>query len=152
MTAQAPTDAPKTLASPTERRRREALLGEPHVAALTKFAKKIRRERGVGRDVPFFDPLDGGVNAPLPFVPEAPAPKAVESGFVSRNNPDESAKNFFLACQAAELRREEMVVWNIVPWYIGESRSAAATASPTPARSARRTACRRGSGRMAWHS
>ena len=52
--------------------------------------------------------------------PACPGPKARGSGFISRNNPDESAKNFFLACQAAGLPREETVVWNIVPWYIGD--------------------------------
>jgi len=50
---------------------------------------------------------------------EAPGPKAVKSGFVSRNNPDDTAKNFFEINVAAGLNRKRTVVWNIVPWYIG---------------------------------
>jgi uracil-DNA glycosylase len=43
----------------------------------------------------------------------------VKSGFISRNNPDESAKNFFLANQEAGIPRSRAVIWNIVPWYVG---------------------------------
>jgi uracil-DNA glycosylase len=43
----------------------------------------------------------------------------VESGFVSRNNPDETAKSFMLLNEAAGIARSRTVVWNIVPWYIG---------------------------------
>lgn len=50
---------------------------------------------------------------------EAPGSKAVESGFVSRNNPDETAKNFFEVNQQADIPREVTITWNIVPWYIG---------------------------------
>jgi uracil-DNA glycosylase len=96
------------------------MLNEPHVAPLTAFVKRVRQDTGRGDDIPFFDPLDGGINARALFVFEAPGPKAVESGFVSRNNPDESAKNFFLACENAQLRREDTVAWNVVPWYIGD--------------------------------
>lgn len=41
------------------------------------------------------------------------------SGFVSRDNPDESARNSFLLYQEAGIPRSETVLWNIVPWYIG---------------------------------
>ena len=40
--------------------------------------------------IPHFDPLDGGSNAQVLFLMEAPGPKASASGFVSRNNPDET--------------------------------------------------------------
>ena len=113
-------DRPKSLRDLVELDRRRARLNDPHVAPLTKFVEKLHHERHVERKIPYFDPLDGGINARVLFVLEAPGPKAVESGFVSRNNPDESAKNFFLACQTAGLRRRDMVVWNIVPWYIGD--------------------------------
>jgi len=55
------------------------------------------------------------------FLLEAPGSRAVTSGFISRNNPDESAKNWFeLNCEAG-IPREKTVSWNIVPWYIGSS-------------------------------
>jgi hypothetical protein len=73
----------------------------------------IRRESGF--DVPDFDPLDGGVNAACLFVLEAPGSRAVGSGFVSRDNPDETAKNWMLLNHAAKMDRRRVAVWNIVP-------------------------------------
>jgi uracil-DNA glycosylase len=59
------------------------------------------------------------VDAQVLLLLDAPGPRAVKSGFVSRNNPDETAKNFFEINLAAGLDRKRTVVWNIVPWYIG---------------------------------
>ena len=53
---------------------------------------------------------------------EAPGPKAVLSGFVSRNNPDGSAKNFFEFNAQAKIPRKLTVTWNVVPWYIGDGK------------------------------
>lgn len=69
--------------------------------------------------MPDFDPLDGGVHAEGLFLLEAPGGRAVGSGFVSRNNPDETAKNFFELNEEAGLPRERTVTWNVVPWYVG---------------------------------
>jgi hypothetical protein len=52
---------------------------------------------------------------------EAPGPKAVLSGFVSRNNPDQTAKNFFELNALAEIPRTRTITWNVVPWYVGDS-------------------------------
>lgn len=112
-------DQPKSLGYDHERRARLARLREPHIAPLTDFVERVRQERGCGGAFPYFDPSDAGVNARCLFVLEAPGPKAVESGFISRNNPDESAKNFFLINQEAGLVREHTVSCNIVPWFIG---------------------------------
>lgn len=95
------------------------MLREPHAAPLTDLVHAIRQERGLSEEVPYFDPLDGGVEARVLFVLEAPGPKAVASGFVSRNNPDETAKNTFLFLKAAGIPRRLTLLWNIVPWYIG---------------------------------
>jgi uracil-DNA glycosylase len=77
----------------------------------------------MGKDhrIPHFDPLDGGIEAECLFLLEAPGPKAVDSGFVSRNNPDETAKNFFELNVEAGLDRTKTVIWNVVPWYVGSS-------------------------------
>jgi uracil-DNA glycosylase len=112
-------DAPKTLAKETERQSRYALLLQPHMAELTGFVQRIRSARGSEYQVPDFDPLDGGSSAQVLFLLEAPGPKAVKSGFVSRNNPDETAKNFFLLNGQAGIARHLTVTWNAVPWYIG---------------------------------
>jgi len=74
---------------------------------------------GPSFEVPYFDPADGGVNAGCLFLLEAPGAKAIKSGFVSRNNADETAKNFFLLNREAGTDRKRTIVWNIVPWYVG---------------------------------
>jgi uracil-DNA glycosylase len=81
--------------------------------------KRLRLKAGLASGVPEFDPLDGGVQAECLFLLEAPGGRAVGSGFVSRNNPDETAKNFFLLNEQAGLPRERTVTWNVVPWYVG---------------------------------
>ena len=95
------------------------MLHLPHVEPLTQFVKGLRAKTGLGNKIPYLDPLDGGIDARCLFVFEAPGGKAVESGFVSRNNDDESAKNWFVANADAEIPRQETASWNIIPWYIG---------------------------------
>ncbi|MFL5537737.1 MAG: uracil-DNA glycosylase [Longimicrobiaceae bacterium] len=94
-------------------------LHEPHVAQLTELVRLIRKNTDRGADVPFFDPADGGVNARVLFLFESPGPGAVKSGFVSRENPDGTARNFRELNEAAGLDRTETVSWNLVPWFIG---------------------------------
>jgi uracil-DNA glycosylase len=92
---------------------------EPHVAPLTAYVAALRNEAGPNAAIPDFDPWDGGATAELLYLLEAPGAKAVLSGFISRNNPDETAKNFFELNRAADIPRKRTVTWNIVPWYIG---------------------------------
>jgi uracil-DNA glycosylase len=73
-----------------------------------------------GASIPDFDPWDGGIHAQVLFLLEAPGSKAVASGFISRNNPDETAKNFFELNRDAGIPRKRTVTWNVVPWYIGD--------------------------------
>ena len=112
-------DKPKSLGDPDARADRQSRLHAEHVVPLTAFVKSLRSETVMGAAIPDFDPADGGVRAELLYLLEAPGAKAVASGFISRNNPDETAKNFFDLNQAAGIPRERTVLWNIVPWYIG---------------------------------
>ena len=112
-------DAPKSLGSASVREARLAAIEEPHVAPLTAFVRQLRAEMGPSHVIPYFDPLDGGTCASILFLLEAPGPRAIEVGFVSRNNPDETAKNFLLLNHEAGIDRKLTVTWNIVPWYIG---------------------------------
>lgn len=109
------------LGKPEARVARRGLLREPHIAPLTEFVEALRAKRKSGCDIPYFDPWDGGVVAEVLFLLEAPGSKAVQSGFVSRNNPDETAKNFFELNEKARIPRNRTIMWNIVPWYIGSS-------------------------------
>lgn len=112
-------DAPKSLADAAVRAARTAALDEPHIAPLATFVARLRAQMGETYQIPDFDPFDGGVKAECMFLLEAPGPKAVLSGFISRNNPDETAKNFFDLNKAVGLDRRRTITWNVVPWYIG---------------------------------
>jgi uracil-DNA glycosylase len=103
-----------------EQERRRALLHSSHIARLTEYVNRLRNQLGYGREIPYFDPLDGGINARLLFLLEAPGRKAVDSGFISRDNPDPSARNMAQVLDECRIPREETVLWNIVPWYVGD--------------------------------
>lgn len=112
-------DAPKSLGNATYRHARRAALDQQHIAPLTAFVHALRARMGSEYAIPYFDPQDGGIDADCLFLLEAPGAKAVESGFVSRNNPDETARNFLLLNRAAGIDRRRTVIWNIIPWYVG---------------------------------
>ena len=107
---------PKTLRNPEERARRQALLGEDHVAPLAAYAAQLAER--TGKAVPMVDPLDGGVNARLLILLETPGPRVLGTGFVSRDNPDGTAANMFRFLDRASIDRSDTVIWNIVPWPI----------------------------------
>jgi Uncharacterized protein family, UPF0114 len=86
-------DEPRTLSDRRERDRRLSLTSLAHVEPLTSYVHKLR-ECGFG-EVPYFDPLDEGINAEALFLFEKPGPQAVGSGFISRNNDDPTAENTF---------------------------------------------------------
>lgn len=113
------TDTPKVLGNPRVKAERMHQLQERHIKPLTDFVETLRQEAGLNADIPYFDPWDGGVDATVLFLLEAPGSKAVSSGFISRNNPDETAKNLFELLQEAGIERQKTVLWNVVPWYIG---------------------------------
>lgn len=114
-------DAPYLLKSPVERERRIGMLTLPHMKPLTDHLASVRdRRQGEEHQTPYFDPCDGGINARVLFLLEAPGPQAVGSGFVSRNNPDPTARNMWHLMQDAGIPRSDTLIWNIVPWYVGE--------------------------------
>lgn len=112
-------DIPKLLGDPDALAERLSQIEEPHVAPLAAFVRALRERMGPSASIPHFDPWDGGIDAKVLFLLEAPGPKARNSGFVSCNNPDETAKNFFEFLRDAGIDRKQVAVWNIVPWYIG---------------------------------
>lgn len=90
-----------------------------HVAPLNRLVEQIN----IGRDThvaPWFDPDGGGTSARVLFLLENPgrmATAARGSGFISADNKDDTAANFFRMRDQAGLRRECLVAWNVVPWY-----------------------------------
>jgi uracil-DNA glycosylase len=112
-------DQPKCLGQAGVREARMRDIHLPHVRPLNDMVAAWRAVKGPAFEIPYFDPMDGGTKAECLFLLEAPGPKAVEAGFVSRNNPDETARNFFLLNAEAGLDRRRTVTWNICPWYVG---------------------------------
>lgn len=113
-------DKPYSLTSKSERERRRGMLELPHIKPLIEFSEAIQREHP-NKQIPLFDPCDGGVAARALFLLEAPGPKAVGSEFISRNNPDPTAKNTFELLQNAKISRSDTLLWNVVPWYVGNN-------------------------------
>ena len=115
-------DAPYTL-NTAEEKRRLGMLSSPHMKPLTDYAAALRANFGEQYHIPNFDPCDGGVNARVLLLLEAPGPKAAgtksSSGFVSSNNPDPTAKNLWNLIHNAGIPRMDTLIWNIVPWYVG---------------------------------
>lgn len=101
---------------------------------------QIRRDRGLDREVPGFDPQNGNEQAWLLLLLEAPGPRAVQSGFVSFDNPDPTARNLKEQLAAAGIGRADLAIWrsgdlaiwNIVPWYIGNATGTAIRAAAGP--------------------
>lgn len=112
-------DFPKSLKSLEQLKIRQSMLDDDHVKNLTEFVDFLRVQKGSDFVIPYFDPYDGGNKAEILFLLEAAGPMAVTTGFISRSNPDETAKNFYLLNQEAGIERKKSIMWNIVPWYIG---------------------------------
>jgi uracil-DNA glycosylase len=89
----------------------EAQLHDGHVLPLMNVVRDLRAQ---GLIVPNVDPNDGGMNARVLVLLETPGPKAVASGFVSRDNPDPTARNLGLVLDEAGLLRSDVVIWNVV--------------------------------------
>ena len=113
-------DYPGSLADPAVRARRLAMRDRPHARPLADHVCRMREEgRGF---VPDFDPLDGGIDARLLFLMEKPGPRVASPdgvGFVSRNNPDPTARNCRAFMIEAGIDRRQVAIWNIVPWWNG---------------------------------
>ncbi len=112
-------DGSYKLAQADEVAHRTTLLQQDHMKGLREFVRDLRAESGSGVHIPDFDPLDGGNRARVLFLMEAPGPKAVASGFISRDNPDPTARNLKNMLVSADIEREQSALWNLVPWYIG---------------------------------
>jgi hypothetical protein len=98
---------------------REDRLNDPHVRPLMDVVRDLRAR---GWKVPNVDPNDGGVDARILVLLETPGPQAVVSDFVSRDNPDPSAKNIGKVLDAAQFARSDVLLWNVVPYCVSTER------------------------------
>lgn len=88
--------------------------------AFSELIEQIKKEQGLDHEIPGFDPKNGNEAASYLFLLEAPGPKAVQTGYVSLDNPDPTARNFQNHLRQAEIKAEDITVWNVVPWYLGD--------------------------------
>lgn len=124
---------PKALKDPVALRARLARLQEPHVAPLNALVQELRESQGGGETVPWFDPDGGGIRSQVLMLFESPGPRSTAakgSGIITPDNNDGTASNTFLLRDEAGLSRNELLHWNIVPWYLPEGMK---TGKPTTA-------------------
>jgi uracil-DNA glycosylase len=98
---------------------KEQRIHDPHVAPLNRLVEQINAGRGAHL-APWFDPDGGGTSACVLFLLENPGRRATSargSGFISADNNDDTAANFFRMRDEAGLARDRLVAWNVVPWY-----------------------------------
>ncbi|WP_245586780.1 uracil-DNA glycosylase [Pseudomonas cremoricolorata] len=69
-----------------------------------------------GRKLPYFDPLDGGVDARILILLESPARDSSWPRFVSRDNAGPAQRNLKRFLEQACLAREQTILWNLYPW------------------------------------
>ena len=117
-----PALAAKTLGDPARVAERRSALDRPHMQPLVRFADAVRR--AARTPVADFDPFDGGIEAEVLFLLEAPGAQTVRTGFISRDNPDESARAWLEVNTEAGLPRERTATWNAVPWIVEGSPNA----------------------------
>jgi uracil-DNA glycosylase len=83
---------------------------------LVRFVKDLRESAPA--PVADFDPYDGGIEAEVLFLLEAPGPQTARTGFMSRDNPDATAKAWLELNAETGLPRERTAIWNAVPWIV----------------------------------
>ena len=105
---------------------KRARIGQAHVAPLNSLVLEWR-SADLARQVPWFDPDDGGTGARVLVLMETPGPGTVRaggSGFCSEDNPDGTARTFRALRAAAGLARRDYVRWNVVPWAVHDATGA----------------------------
>ena len=106
-------------------------IDEPHVRPLNDLVRSTREE--TGGEVPWFDPANGGIGARALLLLEAPGARSTStagirgtgggSGIISADNNDATAALTWQLYRDAGLRLDRIVVWNVVPWYVGNDRA-----------------------------
>ena len=125
-------DQPRSMRDAGVRERRRVMLGLPHMSKLTSFAEKLQTSfaeklHRPKLEVPYFDPCDGGEKARVLFLLQKPGRMATKagsgkrpgSGFISRDNDDQTAAAIFNLMHQAAIPREQSILWNVIPWWDG---------------------------------
>lgn len=99
---------------------RRGRLLEPRVAPLTRWVESVRDRLDPchAATVCDFDPDGGGIEALVLYLAQDPSSTAADTGFISPDNNDGSARATTEACRAAGLASTERVHWNVYPWWL----------------------------------
>ncbi|MFC3688621.1 uracil-DNA glycosylase family protein [Aquipuribacter hungaricus] len=97
--------------------RARARLHEPHVAPLTDLVGQVRAR--TGEHVPDVDPGGGGVRARVLLLRQDPFCSARDGArLVSPYADDATSAGVLRACEAAGLPDGDVLLWNVVPWWV----------------------------------
>lgn len=99
---------------------RRTRVSERHVKPLTDWVSSVRDRLDPchAATVCDFDPDGGGVNARVLYLAQDPSSTASQTGFISPDNNDRTAKETTNACLTAGVGALERVHWNAYPWWI----------------------------------
>jgi uracil-DNA glycosylase len=118
-------DRPRLFRDRNEVAIREKDIFSTKVAPLNHWVQNLRDRLGPDVIIPWFDPCDGGCEAKILWLLEAPGPMATSerggSGFVSCNNNDGTAQNSWQTRVDADVPRQIVVHWNVIPYYLGSN-------------------------------
>ncbi len=103
------------LADPDVLAQRRAMLDRPEMAVLRRFASQVGQTHG---PTPDFDPADGGATARILLLLETPGTGIGKTGFVSADNATGTAANLRRFLAEAGVDRQDLVIWNAVPFVI----------------------------------
>jgi uracil-DNA glycosylase len=68
------------------------------------------------KSMPYFDPLDGGIEARVLILLESPTRSGPYPRFASRDNRSPTQVNLNQCLEQSGLTRKESVLWNAYPW------------------------------------
>jgi hypothetical protein len=95
---------------------RASRLDEPHIRELEDWARALASAHS--EDIPSFDPSSAGIGARALFLLQDPSRLAVDGGFISIDNNDQTAHNCSKAYAATGLDRSQTLHWNVIPWWV----------------------------------
>ncbi|MFV3116702.1 hypothetical protein [Gordonia amicalis] len=87
-----------------------------HIGKLNRWVDRVRDE--TDESIPYLDPdaASDGVRILMLFQDPSGAAEG-ESGFISKHNNDQTARNYYEATTLAGVPYEATLNWNVVPWW-----------------------------------
>ncbi|WP_084068835.1 uracil-DNA glycosylase [Paraburkholderia heleia] len=113
----------KCLRDPAAVESRRAMLTQSHMRPLVEYVQDLRSKAGNEWYFPDMDPLDGGIHADILVLMEKPGRmtnpngQRIGSGFISRDNNDETAAATSRFFEQAGVSRSRTLLWNAVPGW-----------------------------------